>query len=532
MTFSKSNKQVNTEPGVSRKTAASIGLFGAVSIIIGSTVGVGIFFKNGNIFRNNNGNPWGVLFSWIIAFVVALAIAYSFGEIVTCKTKSANSGLAGWYERLIGYRSGRLVKILLPLLYYGIYILVDAIFFSEAIFNCFSKGKDIDCGNSTMWYIIFVALAGIFVFATLNLFCSKALQKTSNVTTILKFIPLGLVILTGIIFGCINKDQNLFINDNISTIDGKDYSGQFSFTGMLDSLPAIFFAFDSFLIIGNIAGEMKNPNKNIPLSIVVSMVVAGILYLLVTIGQICVGCGSAYAVFDFVFANNTTAKSAFHYIISIFIFISIFGVLNSMTMGAIRSFDSAVEEEIIVGSKWMKKVANGKFLMKGFILLSFVTAFYTIIFGIPSGVMNTDQIFDGVSNFIVLAFFGIYAVLSAASIFNRYNGHAPEVIKQKGQIPAAVIGSFGCFFIFGYGLIWQFCGNIVMNANKEFDTWGLFVHIEDGHKLTYAQAAIWFWTMCGIMIVVPFLNELGIKATDKNYNQAFFWQKQNRTINA
>ncbi|MDE6476813.1 MAG: hypothetical protein K2L48_01235 [Mycoplasmoidaceae bacterium] len=101
----------------------------------------------------------------------------------------------------------------------------------------------------------------------------------------------------------------------------------------------------------------------------------------------------------------------------------------------------------------MKKIANGKFLMKGFILLSFVTAFYTIIFGIPSGVMNTDQIFDGVSNFIVLAFFGIYAILSAASILNRYNGHAPEVIKQKGQIPAAVIGSFGCFFIFEYGLI-------------------------------------------------------------------------------
>lgn len=530
MTFSKTNKQVNTEPGVSRKTAASIGLFGAVSIIIGSTVGVGIFFKNGNIFRNNNGNPWGVLFSWIIAFVVALAIAYSFGEIVTCKTKSANSGLAGWYERLIGYRSGRLVKILLPLLYYGIYVLVDAIFFSEAIFNCFSQGNKINCGNNTMWYVIFVALAGIFVFATLNLFCSRALQKTSNVTTILKFIPLGLVILTGIIFGCINKDQNLFANDSITTIDGTEYSGQFSFTGMLDSLPAIFFAFDSFLIIGNIAGEMKNPNKNIPLSIVVSMVVAGILYLLVTIGQICVGCGSAYAVFDFVFAGNAIAKSAFHYIISIFIFISIFGVLNSMTMGAIRSFDSAVEEEIIVGSKWMKKVANGKFLMKGFILLSFVTAFYTIIFGIPSGVMNTDQIFDGVSNFIVLAFFGIYAVLSAASILNRYNGHAPEVIKQKGQIPAAVIGSFGCFFIFGYGLIWQFCGNIAINANKQFEAWGLF--IDNKVTLTYAQAAIWFWTMCGIMIVLPFLNELGIKATDKNYDQAFFWQKQKKAINA
>jgi hypothetical protein len=48
---------------VSKKTAGRIGLFGAISVIVGAVVGIGIFFKNGGIFKNNNGNATGVLLS-------------------------------------------------------------------------------------------------------------------------------------------------------------------------------------------------------------------------------------------------------------------------------------------------------------------------------------------------------------------------------------------------------------------------------------------------------------------------------------
>ena len=53
-------------PSVTMKTetAGKIGLFGAIGVIIGGVFGVGIFLKNNGIFKNNNGNPWGVLLSW------------------------------------------------------------------------------------------------------------------------------------------------------------------------------------------------------------------------------------------------------------------------------------------------------------------------------------------------------------------------------------------------------------------------------------------------------------------------------------
>lgn len=539
MSFDKGTKYAQTQQGptVSSKTAASIGLFGAMSIIIGSTVGVGIFFKNGNVFKNNDGNAIGILLSWILAFLIALAVAYSFGEIVTCKTKSANSGLAGWFERLVGYRSGRIVKILLPLVYYGVYMTVNAVFFAETIFNFINVTGD--TGNSNfdihIGFVILVAYAGIFLFSMFNMLFANVMKKASSVTTIMKFVPLLLIVFAGIICGCIvpTNTQNLFVHAQDGTVpfdilhpDEGTYKGKFDFTGVLDSLPAILFAFDSFLIVGNIAGEMKNPKKNVPLSIVLSMTAAGVVYLLVTIGQICVGCGSAYAVFDYIFTQLGVdwAKTFFHAIVTVFIFIAIFGVMNSFSMGSLRSFDSAIEEEIIVGSKWIKKVAKGRFLVAGAIALTFSQLFYFIILGIPSIVMNTDQIYDGISNAVVLVFFGIYSMLSVASIVNRYKNKAPEVTKQKGQIPIAAFAGFGCAFALGYGMIWQFLGKIIMDPNSSFTAWGLF-H-ENATEFVGWQACMWFWIFLALFIVIPCINDGLIKLTDKNYNQAFFWQKQ------
>ncbi|MCQ3914524.1 MAG: hypothetical protein MJ201_01750 [Mycoplasmoidaceae bacterium] len=48
---------------VSQKTAGKIGLVGSISLIIATVVGVGVFFKNGSVFANNNNDAIGVLIS-------------------------------------------------------------------------------------------------------------------------------------------------------------------------------------------------------------------------------------------------------------------------------------------------------------------------------------------------------------------------------------------------------------------------------------------------------------------------------------
>ena len=78
---------------ISVKKTRQIGLFTSIAIMISSVVGIGIFFKNGSIFRFNNFNDIGIIISWVFASLIALFTALSFAYITF--SKKSGSGIAG-----------------------------------------------------------------------------------------------------------------------------------------------------------------------------------------------------------------------------------------------------------------------------------------------------------------------------------------------------------------------------------------------------------------------------------------------------
>ncbi|GHU48135.1 hypothetical protein FACS1894218_4220 [Bacilli bacterium] len=120
---------------------------------------------------------------------------------------------------------------------------------------------------------------------------------------------------------------------------------------MLTSLPAVLFAFDAFLIVGNVSSRVRNAKRNVPLSIVISMIASGTIYLLVTISQIISGCTSPYQLFDFIFGSTSIGSTIGSIVISVFILIAILGVLNSVSMALVSSSQTLIEDNLIVGSK-------------------------------------------------------------------------------------------------------------------------------------------------------------------------------------
>ena len=201
------------------------------------------------------------------------------------------------------------------------------------------------------------------VLIFLNLACKTFSNKLAKYTTLIKFIPSALVIVLGITLGCLKPENNLFIhpesfNPGSGIID--DQKGKFDFLGVLNSLPGIMFAFDSFLIIGNVAKDIKNPKKNIPLSIIISLGVSGILYLLITIGFCCSGQSQPYKLIEVLCQDNKALNTAMKIIISSLLFICILGVLNSFLIGGTGAVQTLVNEEIMVGTKTINKIFNGK----------------------------------------------------------------------------------------------------------------------------------------------------------------------------
>ena len=77
---------------VKKKTAAKVGLGSAILTIFSGVIGIGIFFKNDSVFKNNDFNAIATLITWIISIFFVLCIALSFSQIVSCKTND-NLGL-------------------------------------------------------------------------------------------------------------------------------------------------------------------------------------------------------------------------------------------------------------------------------------------------------------------------------------------------------------------------------------------------------------------------------------------------------
>lgn len=483
---------------VSEKSARKIGLIGSISVLVGAVIGIGIFFKNNGVFHNNNidashsPNGWGVLVSWILAAIIAFTTALSFAEIGFGKRQGA--GIAGSAEAMYGKKFGRFINFNFNFFYVGLLNVAIAIFSAEAILNIFSSKT----ANLHLGFIILIGIGLVTIFLLFNYLSSKWATRYSIGSTFIKFIPLIMVGLAGMIYGGLNPSLSLF--------ETKPKSSSFRIEGILSSLPAILFAFDSFLCVGSIKHEMKDQRKQVPLTIVLGMIICIVFYLFITIGQILVGAGTANGVFDKIFHNNASAKSAFNILINVFILISILGVLNSLVMTGLRSYEQAINSRVFLGHWLFSKLNNKKDNTKGLYLSMVIYSFWMIVLAIPSIIINTDAYIDGMSNFPTLFMFAIYGTIVLKGIINRIQKKEPEN-KIKVFWFVAPISVIGCYLAFGYQFFYQYSIFAFINPNEKIG-WGLFY--------TYVSASAWktsvvFMVCLIIFLIGPFINDWVLK---------------------
>lgn len=524
--FNKDNNSSKFTVKMKAETAGKIGLFSAIMIILGAMIGIGIFLKNGGVFRNNNGNPYGVLSSWIIVILIAICTAYSFGEISRIKTET-NAGLGGWSSRYIGNRFGRFVRLTYPLMYYSIVTFSITTILAELIFKV-KYGEQNIPNDINFWYIILVSFGVTILLVLFNYFCENILIKLTSVLGIIKFIPIILFSIGAIVAFAMNIGNNMFIpGEHVSPTGEKTYSGEFSIFGVFDSLPAIMFALDGFLIVGNISGKINNPIRNVPIVIIVSMIISCVIYLFVTITQILSCCPNIYELFVALFGNESKVKDILTYILSGFMIIALVNASLSLSFATMKSFEYSIDQDLLFSSKWLKRKLNGNKKFAALIYLFILQIFYFLSISIISGVLQTDIFIDGTSNVIVVMMFFVYGFVALSSAINHFTKKIPqsEVQYQKGQIVTCIISFIGCIFIPCWTLGWTFLGDPISNANSNFNGWGLFYGDTNIKKWI---VAIVFWSISILLIGMPFFNDLLIKLTDKNYNQPLLWQKLNK----
>ncbi len=498
---------------ISNETTKKIGLFTSLCMLVGSVVGVGIFLKNDGVFKTNEYNSIGILISWILGAVIAFSTAYCFAEIGS--SQHSRSGISGWAEKLLGKKIGYFIKVIFPIFYLSLMEVILSMYMSETIFQLFPGTIE----NLHFGYIALLTLGLMFFFIIFNYFSLKISGIFSSATTILKFIPIIFIIILGIVIASIEGAIGIFSNENaenIANTNNISYSSSPSFSLIISCLPSILFAFDSFTNVGNLALDIKKPEKNVSLSIVIGMLLCSIFYLLITISQILLMQGNALALFsgNTEYVNkyfNQQSRNVLTVIIKVFILISISGVVNSFSASTIRSCNSLIDEKVIFCYRFFESISNRiplkdkDGLRPGLILLFTITLIWYLAFMIPSIVVSkngTDAFLDGISNFPTLFFFFIYGMLVLGALINRFTKKV-QTTKSKLLFVLGPISIIGILLVFGYQFFYQFLTRPFVETNMTYG-WGLFY--TNNYQTQGYVGTIFFFLAIALFISIPLIN--------------------------
>ncbi|MFB5192135.1 APC family permease [Alicyclobacillus fastidiosus] len=117
----------------------------------------------------------------------------------------------------------------------------------------------------------------VFIYFLINFWTVRLFARVNTLITILKFVIPGL---TGIALLC-----SAFHGGNFTQHGG---FAPFGWSGVLTAVATsgIVFAFNGFTSPINLAGEVKRPNRSVPIAVVGSIVLAAIVYMLLQVAFI------------------------------------------------------------------------------------------------------------------------------------------------------------------------------------------------------------------------------------------------------
>lgn len=241
-----------------------LGFVDAAAIVVGSMIGTGVFLKSG-IMAQQVGAPGWVLLAWVLAGVLSLAGALTYAEL------GAMFPRAGGEYVYLREAYGDLTAFLFGWTRFWIagpgtiaaYAVGAATFLEGAVDLDVIGGK------------VGMGIAFIGFFTALN--CLRVTvggHVQSVITGVKVLLILGLIV--GVLFFSPATDLR-----NLGDAGGDP---ALSLSGLGLAMLAALWAYDGWNNLPMAAGEVKNPERNVPLSLVLGVLLVLVVYCLVNLG--------------------------------------------------------------------------------------------------------------------------------------------------------------------------------------------------------------------------------------------------------
>ncbi len=394
-----------------------LGLLAAISIIVGNVIGTGVFLK-ARVMTCNVGSPEAVILVWVAAGILSLAGALTYAELSAMKPQAGGeyvflrdaygriwSFLYGWMQIFIA-KTGSQASVAVAFAIFANDLLGGTL--RQVILQTSVFGYEYELTTLQV-----VAVAMIVIITVINLL---SVSTGGNIATVLTFVKIALVLLVGI-GAFLLADGNFAhfgtMNDG-GTCEGVENAvkyGAAGFTfigGFSAAMLGALWGYDGWNNLTLVAGEVKNPQRNIPLALIGGTILIIILYVFVHFAYFYVLSPTEIAS---VSASSSVAKEVAVRFLGA-------GALVLMTAGLMASSIGTLHTSVLTGARVPYAMAKDGLMFSSFGNLNkaHVPVIALLVQGVWASILAFSGSFDTLTDYVIFGSW-IFYTLVTTSVF-------------------------------------------------------------------------------------------------------------------
>jgi APA family basic amino acid/polyamine antiporter len=338
----------------------SLGLLDATMLVAGSMIGSGIFIVGADITRNVGSAGW-LIAVWLITGFMTISAALSYGELSAMYPKAGGQYvyLKEAYNPLVGFlygwsffsviQTGTIAAV-------GVAFAKFAGYFSPAL-NMQDQNILIQLGSIKIYPAQLISIGIVVLLTYINTRGVKEGKLIQTTFTVSKLLALFGLILCGFLFvdtsyWSANWESGMIAQKALLNEDGSitwESIGGITLLGAIAaSMVGSIFSSDAWNNVTFIAGEIKNPKRNIGLSLFLGTLLVTIIYVsanlmylnVLPLYQIAKPEEDRLAVA----AASVIFGAAGRSIIAVLIMVSTFGCINGLVMAGARVYYTMAQD--------------------------------------------------------------------------------------------------------------------------------------------------------------------------------------------
>jgi basic amino acid/polyamine antiporter, APA family len=434
-----------------------LGLWSAVAVVVGSTIGSGIFRTPASV-TNRLPGPLPLLAVWVAGGLLALCGALTLAEVAGAfpDTGGIFVFIHKAYGRLAAFLFGWSELTIIRAASLG----AIATTFAEYFMRVLGYNPAV-APNDT--YVHYIAALAIVVTATFNYVGMRTGSFVQNVTTLGKYLGLVFIVALAIAIGLPRTGGHF---------TPAAPPGSFSVAPFGLALVSVLWAYDGWADLTFVSGEVKDPRRNLPRALIIGTCAVIGIYLLANVAYLSVLPVEQVRTSPLVAADVAArlAGATGVAFVSITVMLSTFGTLNGSILTSPRVFFAMADEGLL-----FRKLASIHPRFQSPYLAIALTAALGVLFVLL-------RTFEQLADTFVTAILPFYALgVASIFIFRRRAERGGSEYSPPFRTPLYPLTPI-LFVIATLYLL----GNALIDPSSRVPTIGVFVVILVGIPVYYA----------------------------------------------